>query len=247
MKKDLVQIERKLTAMAMEEMGYDDAKLDAIHERARQRYMAAKPEEPAPKKKSLGRKALVAVCAALALMVLSVVYTLAFPVEVGKANSFAKRVTVWVNGVLGREYEVEVPFEDENRLTNGEYWVSNDVNEIADEIDNPLFVMNENMSEYSLREASVACSEGNMMSVSLEYSNENQVIKIINQIGLHDQSVMYIESAEEIITDCGKMYVWISEEGVRGVVLSETGVIQIKTNLTQSEYYDIIECFYIID
>lgn len=232
MKKDWVEIERKLTAMAMDEQGYDDDQLDALHEKARQRLMASMetPVEQQAKKKSLGRRLLIAAGAALALMVLSVVYTMAFPVEVGKANNFAKRMTIWVNGMLGREYVVEVPFEDEAMVIDTTSATCDSVAEVAASIEYPLCVINEAETGYVLEKAEVTNSEYDRLIVNLEYSKQEKKIWITNQYCGYDEAVLTLNDTMIVKTGYGDVYVWQNEEYSRGMLLQNDGIIQIKMN-----------------
>lgn len=249
MKKDWVEIERKLTAMAMDEQGYDDDQLDALHEKARQRLMASMetPVEQPAKKKSLGRRLLIAAGAALALMVLSVVYTLAFPVEVGKANNFAKRMTVWVNGVLGREYEVEVPFEDEATVIDTASATCDSVAEVAASIEYPLCVINEAETGYVFENAEITKFGNDRLIVSLEYKKQESSIWITNQYGRYDEVALTFSNSSVVENRFGVIYLWENEDYSRGMLPYQDGVVQIKMNSSIEVLNEALEHIEFID
>ena len=217
---------------------YDEQRMEQVKEKAFQEYQRrmASPSPATLKKskiKNLCRGAMAACALALAFMVFSVVYSVLMPVTVGNANNFVYSAGIWINNTLHLGLEFEKPVPEEERfeaLRNAQSVRFATPEEAAMMLEIPIYALDEEKTGCNLDEISIEFVTENVYRLSSAYTYGNTSISIIQKPLLDNSIAASLEATTTVTSPVGELYLWMSESGYRGLLLSDYWNITIKVD-----------------
>lgn len=195
-----------------------DERIEEIKQRAFKEYSQvletakanAVDEKPAgrQKKRSILRRAAIAVALAVCFLAASMLYSALAPVTAANANNFVRRTSIWLNDQLHLGIVFSTPMEDENAATNkdGQTFVS--IEDLKNAVNFPIVLFPETESlKISSVEINVmnqqtqvfiryAATDGKTTSLRFEPFSENTTI------GIETSATTSIDSS------IGTIYMW---------------------------------------
>ena len=237
------QLEDKVRQLELEPYEPTPERVEEIKQRAFEMYereINAKKELEEKKAEKKGRRRRVVVVAALtvAFLLISFVYNAVTPMTVANANSFMKRAVIWINDKLHLGIEFEVPVDDGSdakQQTQTEFY---SISDFCSKMDMPIIGIHESES-IGLDLILVDYQEGELSSISLQYTCEAGTINIFLRPMLEKRNVLFDNEALTVInTNIGELYLWETEAGIKGLMYYNAYSIDI---FSQIELEDVIK------
>ena len=226
-----------------------DERIEEIKQRAFKEYSLvletakanAVDEKPAgrQKKRSILRRAAIAVALAVCFLAASMLYSALAPVTAANANNFVRRTSIWLNDQLHLGIVFSTPMEDENAATNmdGQTFVS--IEDLKNAVNFPIAVLPESenleisnievntISQQTRVSIRYSMPDGKNISLKIEPFSEN------NTIGIE------LSTTKSIETPVGTAYLW-TDGTYSYAMLILTGSI---VNITSATSINMLEDF----
>ena len=234
-----------------------DERIEEIKQRAFKEYSQvletakanAVDEKPAgrQKKRSILRRAAIAVALAVCFLAASMLYSALAPVTAANANNFVRRTSIWLNDQLHLGIVFSTPMEDENAATNkdGKSFIS--LEELKSTVDFPiaLFPETESLKIDNIEVTAI----GRQTEVSVRYTTYDDRVITLRIEPLYESNTIGIDTASTtpIETPVGTVYVWSDTVYTRGFGLISDCAINIISSVPSETLANYCTALYLLN
>lgn len=219
-----------------------DERIEEIKQRAFKEYSQvletakanAVDEKPAgrQKKRSILRRAAIAVALAVCFLAASMLYSALAPVTAANANNFVRRTSIWLNDQLHLGIVFSTPMEDENAAINkdGQTFVS--IEDLKNAVNFPivLFPETESLKISNIEVTSVKRQK----EVAIRYSSYDDKLITLRIEPFYESTTVGINTASTtpLETPVGTIYIWSDNDYARGLGIISGCTISIISSVT---------------
>lgn len=214
-----------------------DERIEEIKQRAFKEYSQvletakanAVDEKPAgrQKKRSILRRAAIAVALAVCFLAASMLYSALAPVTAANANNFVRRTSIWLNDQLHLGIVFSTPMEDENAATNkdGQAFVS--IEDLKNAVNFPivLFPETENLKISNIEVNTI--SQQTRVSIRYSMPDGKNISLIIEQLFENNTIGIDLSTTKSIETPVGTAYLWADESYSYAMLILTGSLINI--------------------
>ena len=198
-----------------------DERIEEIKQRAFKEYSQvletakanAVDEKPAgrQKKRSILRRAAIAVALAVCFLAASMLYSALAPVTAANANNFVRRTSIWLNDQLHLGITFPEPVDDSSKKEITSYTVFSTLEEAAQNTDLPLVYLKDS-GNLTLSNISANVILNEKIMLSLTYSNSSLFV-ICSSISLKNLLISFFKSSNIYLPFffIGKRFFFIKE------------------------------------
>lgn len=222
-----------------------DERIEEIKQRAFKEYSQvletakanAVDEKPAgrQKKRSILRRAAIAVALAVCFLAASMLYSALAPVTAANANNFVRRTSIWLNDQLHLGIVFSTPMENENMTTNKDGRSISSISTLKDAVSFPIAVLPESEDlKISSAEVNVVNQQPQVLIRYAATSGKNVSLKIEP---FSENSALGVEtsSTETIDSPIGALYMWADGKYSYAVAISNGIIINISSSASVEE------------
>ena len=225
-----------------------DERIEEIKQRAfeeYQRYMNAheqakeKNEKRAQRKRSILRRVVVVAAVAVCFFVMSIVYIALQPSITANADSFVRRIAIWLNNQLHLGITLSIPMDDDTIALSTEEYTFTSLDELSKHTNMPIVYLQEN-DELKLSKIDVHRDESIIQLVALYYLlSFNETITIyIEPLYMSNSISIDTSLANEIQTTIGTFYLWTDRTHSRAITILSGSIVTIVSSLSLEDLED---------
>lgn len=222
-----------------------DERIEEIKQRAFKEYSQvletakanAVDEKPAgrQKKRSILRRAAIAVALAVCFLAASMLYSALAPVTAANANNFVRRTSIWLNDQLHLGIVFSTPMENENMTTNKDGRSISSISTLKDAVSFPIaFFPETNDLKINGIETYVTDQQTRVFIQYAATDGKSLFLKIEPFSGNSALGVD-ISSTETIDSPIGTIYMWTDGEYSYAMAISAESIINISSSASVEE------------